>query len=60
MSRRLPVLKARQVVATLQRGGFTLIRQKGSHMVFGHPDRPEVRVTVPDHGSHDIKTGTMK
>ena len=59
MTRKLPALKARQVVRALERAGFRLVRQKGSHQIFEHPERPELRVTVPDHGSHDLKTGTM-
>lgn len=60
MNQKLPALKAKDVVAVLLSAGFELIRQKGSHKILGHPDRPELRVVVPDHGSRDLKTGTLR
>ena len=48
----LPVLKAREVVARLERLGFVEVRQRGSHKQFRHPDG---RVTtVPMHAGRDI------
>ena len=60
MSPKRPVRNARQIIAALERHGFVLIRQTGSHKIFGHPGRLELRVTVPDHGSRDLKPGTLK
>ena len=60
MSPKLPVLKARDLIGALEAAGFQFIRQKGSHKIFGHPDQPELRVTVPEHGNHVIKSGTLK
>ena len=51
---------ARQIIAALIRHGFVLLRQTGSHKIFGHPGRPELRVTVTDHGTRDLKPGTLK
>jgi hypothetical protein len=34
----LPVLKPKEVVAILEKFGFTLARQKGSHQQFRHRD----------------------
>ena len=34
----IPMLTAREVVGILQALGFVLIRQKGSHQQFRHPD----------------------
>ena len=49
---RLPVLKAREVVAVLTSLGFEEIRQRGSHKQFRHPDGRQT--TVPFHGGRDI------
>jgi predicted RNA binding protein YcfA (HicA-like mRNA interferase family) len=42
MSRQLPVLRPRAVIRALERAGFVLLRVKGSHHYFEHPDRPEL------------------
>lgn len=59
MSQRLPAVTARQVIRARERAGFLEIRSKGSPRIFGHPDRPEARVTVPDHGYRNLRTGTF-
>jgi len=46
---KLPRLTARQIVAVLEKLGFTLARQSGSHMIYRNPAGK--RVTVPFHGS---------
>jgi len=48
----LPVLKPKEVVAILEKLGFKLARQKGSHQQFRHPDGRAT--TVPMHGSRDL------
>jgi predicted RNA binding protein YcfA (HicA-like mRNA interferase family) len=48
----LPVLKAREVVARLERLGFIEVRQRGSHKQFRHPDGRAT--TVPMHAGRDI------
>jgi predicted RNA binding protein YcfA (HicA-like mRNA interferase family) len=49
---RLPVLKAREVTAMLERMGFVEVRCQGSHRQYRHPDG---RVTtVPFHAGRDI------
>jgi predicted RNA binding protein YcfA (HicA-like mRNA interferase family) len=40
----------------LKREGWFEVRQKGSHMVLHHPDRPD-QLIFPYHGSKEIKTG---
>lgn len=40
----------------LQRLGFVLTRQRGSHMIFRR-DNPRARVVVPDHKA--IRPGTL-
>jgi predicted RNA binding protein YcfA (HicA-like mRNA interferase family) len=49
-------LSGREVRRALERSGFYLIRQKGSHMILRR-DRPFAQVVVPDHRS--IDTGTL-
>ena len=49
---KIPVLKPREVIANLERIGFQLARQKGSHKQFRHPDGRAT--TVPDHSGRDI------
>jgi len=47
------------VIAKLQADGWQQVRQRGSHRQFQHPRKPGT-VTVPDHGSKDLKIGTIK
>jgi len=48
----LPILSSREVIAILERMGFSEVRQRGSHKQFRHPDGR--RTTVPVHGGRDI------
>jgi predicted RNA binding protein YcfA (HicA-like mRNA interferase family) len=52
MGGNLPVMKPKEVIAILERFGFTMVRQKGSHQQFRHPDGRAT--TVPVHGSRDL------
>jgi mRNA interferase HicA len=55
----LPLVRARQVVAALQRAGFVVHHQTGSHVVLKRAsDRPR-RTTVPMHAG-DVKRGTLR
>lgn len=47
-----PVLKPHEVLAILNKLGFTESRQRGSHKQFRHPDGR--RTTVPIHQGRDI------
>jgi len=49
---KLPVLKPHEVVAILNKLGFTRSRQRGSHKQFRHPDGRGT--TVPVHQGRDI------
>lgn len=54
---RLPVLSADELAKILKKTGFELIRQKGSHMFFKHPDG---RTTVvPRHPEEEIDRGLL-
>jgi predicted RNA binding protein YcfA (HicA-like mRNA interferase family) len=54
----LPVLKPRQVVALLEAHGFALVRQRGSHQQFRHPDGRST--TVPFHPGRDISPSLLR
>ena len=55
---KLPVLKADELVAALKRNGFSVARQKGSHLRMKHSDG---RVTsIPMHQGQDIGRGLLR
>ena len=54
----LPVLKAKRLVKTLEKAGFAIVRQKGSHARLRHPDGRVV--TVPLHSGKDIGRGLLR
>jgi predicted RNA binding protein YcfA (HicA-like mRNA interferase family) len=45
---RLPVISGRECVAALERAGFSVRRQTGSHIVMRRDD-PFAQTVVPDH-----------
>lgn len=53
---RLPVLSSREVIKALQRLGFRVIRQTGSHVHLWHEVK-RVLVTVPSHP--ELAKGTL-
>lgn len=48
----IPVLKAKEVEKILKKLGFYIVRQKGSHKQYRHPDGKYT--TVPFHSGRDI------
>jgi len=48
----LPVLKPNEIAVMLTKLGFHVVRQKGSHKQFRHPDGRGT--TVPFHAARDI------
>jgi predicted RNA binding protein YcfA (HicA-like mRNA interferase family) len=54
---RLPSLNWQRVTTALERTGFVFDRQKGSHMVYYHPETNRT-VVIPRH--REIKTGTLR
>ena len=54
----IPILKPREVIARLQRLGFTEVRQRGSHKQFRHPDGRAT--TVPMHSGRDISPTLLR
>jgi len=54
----VPVLKPREVVAILERLGFTEARQRGSHKQYRHSDGRAT--TVPFHAGRDISPTLLR
>lgn len=54
----LELVKVRDVIRTLERDGWRLDRQVGSHRQFRHPDRPGT-VTVAGKPSDEVPKGTL-
>ena len=54
----LPVIRGKELVAFLETLGFTVIRQKGSHMRMKSEDGRYT--TVPVHGGEDIPKGLLR
>ena len=55
---RLPRLTAREITAALEKVGFSLARQSGSHMIYKNASGK--RVTVPFHGSRVLHPKILK
>jgi len=55
---KLPRLTARQIITVLERAGFTLARQSGSHMIY--KNAAGKRVTVPFHASRVLHPKVLK
>ena len=53
-----PILKPREVAAILEKLGFILIRQRGSHRQYRHPDGRGT--TLPFHQGRDISPGLLR
>ncbi|MFQ5822828.1 MAG: type II toxin-antitoxin system HicA family toxin [bacterium] len=56
---KLPAVKPREVIKALQRAGFYLHHQTGSHVRLIHQTKPHRRVSIPLHNK-DLKKGTFK
>jgi predicted RNA binding protein YcfA (HicA-like mRNA interferase family) len=54
---RLPVVTASQIILVLEKVGFAVIRQKGSHVRLRHEDGRVV--TVPVHAGKTIGKGLL-
>jgi predicted RNA binding protein YcfA (HicA-like mRNA interferase family) len=51
-------MKIRDIIKMLERDGWVLVAQKGSHRQFKHPTKPG-RVTVAGKPSDDLASGTL-
>ena len=59
MSPRSPRLNARGIERVLQRHGFVLVSQKGSHRKWAC-EASGAQVIVPFHGGKDLPIGTLR
>ncbi|MEP7292687.1 MAG: type II toxin-antitoxin system HicA family toxin [Chloroflexota bacterium] len=55
---KLPSVSGRECVKALQRGGFVILRQSGSHIFMGGPNDSTWRTVVPNH--NPIPPGTLR
>lgn len=55
---KLPRLTAREITVALERSGFSLARQSGSHMIYKNSTGK--RVTIPFHGSKILHPKVLK
>ena len=56
MSGRLPIVSGHELIAALGKLGWVAARQRGSHVLLRHPERP-MRLVVPLH--RELKRGTL-
>lgn len=54
---KLPRISGRECIKALQKAGFYLKRQKGSHITLRR-DEPFTQLVVPDH--KELDTGTLR
>jgi len=59
MGGKLPVVRPKAAIKALQRAGFFVDHQRGSHIYLKHPNLLGVLVVVPYHAT-DLKRGTLK
>jgi predicted RNA binding protein YcfA (HicA-like mRNA interferase family) len=52
-------MKVREVIYLLQKRGWVLMRIRGSHRNFKHPQHPDV-ITVPGNDGQELAPGTLK
>jgi predicted RNA binding protein YcfA (HicA-like mRNA interferase family) len=51
-------MKVRDVIKRIERDGWRLERQRGSHRIYRHPDKPGT-VTIAGARDKDVKCGTL-
>ncbi|HEV8384417.1 MAG TPA: type II toxin-antitoxin system HicA family toxin [Acidobacteriota bacterium] len=55
---KLPRLTARQIASALEKMGFALVRQSGSHMIYKNPAGK--RATIPFHATKILHPKVLK
>jgi predicted RNA binding protein YcfA (HicA-like mRNA interferase family) len=55
---RLPVVSGRAAVRALEKLGYEVDHQTGSHMILRHATPPHRRLSVPDH--KELAKGTLR
>ena len=59
MSKFLPTVKPKEAIKALQKAGFYIHHQTGSHIVMKHPANHRVRPVIPMHNK-DLKRRTLR
>ncbi len=59
MSPKLPRVTARELLGALRKDGWLDLRQRGSHLVLTHPDKPGL-VVIPLHAGKGAAAGTLR
>ena len=59
MAQKLPRLKASEIIKILQRNGFVLVSQRGSHQKWRN-DNTGKQVIVPYHKGKQLPLGTIR
>jgi predicted RNA binding protein YcfA (HicA-like mRNA interferase family) len=54
---KLPVISGRETARALEKAGFQIVRQRGSHIVLVRND-PPAQTVVPDH--RELDRGTLR
>ncbi|MBI2268798.1 MAG: type II toxin-antitoxin system HicA family toxin [Bacteroidetes bacterium] len=49
-------MKSSELIRTLKKDGWFVIRQAGSHMIMRHPTKSG-QIVVPSHGSQEVGKG---
>jgi predicted RNA binding protein YcfA (HicA-like mRNA interferase family) len=55
---KLPRLTAQEIIKVLERKGFALVRQSGSHKIYRNP--AGIRITVPFHSGKILHPKLLK
>jgi len=55
---RLPRVTAQEIIRVLERRGFVMVRQSGSHKIFRNPEG--TRITVPYHSGKILHPKLLK
>lgn len=58
MANELPRITAKEIIAVLEKSGFVLSRQSGSHKIYKHPNGK--RATVPFHSGKILHPKVLK
>ncbi|MCG2712829.1 MAG: type II toxin-antitoxin system HicA family toxin [Candidatus Omnitrophica bacterium] len=56
---KLPHVRGKEVIRVLQKHGFFIKRQSGSHVIMRHQTDLNRRCIIPLHSSQTIKPGTL-
>jgi len=59
MTPKLPAITSRKLIQALERAGFSIDHQTGSHVFMSHLKNPDKIVPIPFH-NRDLAKGTLK